>query len=228
MSDIGMVYPRSVTEGFQTGEMTVIGKAMIIWHYCGFAHILSSCDADSLDQIYDIMTKGDRRMVLFTDSADIVKYLKGKGAKASTRIFYEYGGDTPDPDSLLPEGFAFREMDSELIDRLEGRIVPSFSWDDKEKFLASGKGFCVMHGDTPASWAFSAAVCSTQTDIGVETAPDWQKRGLAVAAAVKMAEYVKSQGKTPVWACNEENIASARTAEKAGFIKAAECTILTK
>jgi RimJ/RimL family protein N-acetyltransferase len=38
-----------------------------------------------------------------------------------------------------------------------------------------------------------------------------------------MAAYVLSIGKKPVWACHSGNIASQKTAERAGFVKVREC-----
>lgn len=44
--------------------------------------------------------------------------------------------------------------------------------------------------------------------------------------AKKMIQYTMEQAKEPVWACHCENTASAKMAEKLGFIKVAECTII--
>lgn len=223
-NNIGLVYPMSVAEGVQTGEITVVGKAMLIRHYCGFAHIMSRCDDRSLEDIFELMSKEHFR--LFSDDKETIEFLKSKGAEAADRYFYEYQSDTA-PEISLPEGFSFCEIDKNNIGRLNGRIVPSFSWDDEDKFLANGRGYCIMDGDTPVSWAFSAAVSSKEIDIGVETAEAYRGKGLAALAAKKMIEYVLSQGKKPVWACHASNIGSQRTAEKAGFTKTAECTVLT-
>ena len=119
-----------------------------------------------------------------------------------------------------------KPIDASILPRLDGRIKPSFSWDSDEQFLKNGAGFCAMQGETPAAWAFSAAVSDTQIDIGVETLESYRGKGLAAAVAGKMAEYVLSIGKKPVWACHSENIASRNTAEKIGFDKVGECSTI--
>jgi len=94
-------------------------------------------------------------------------------------------------------------------------------------FLERGKGFCAVRGGDIAAWAFSAAVSDRQIDIGVETRPDHRRLGLA-AAAEKMAQYALEQGKAPVWACRCGNLASGKLAEKLGFFKISECSVLKK
>ena len=89
-----------------------------------------------------------------------------------------------------------------------------------------GKGYCIMHGEEIAAWAFSAAVSSEEIDIGIETVESHRQKGLAVIIAAKMVEYTISQGKNPVWACYYKNMASQRIAEKLGYIKTGECNII--
>ena len=80
-----------------------------------------------------------------------------------------------------------------------------------------------MHGDTPAAWAFSAAVSDDEIDIGVETLERFRGKGLAAAAASEMIRFSLAAGKKPVWACHAGNIASRKTAEKIGLVKTGEC-----
>ena len=115
------------------------------------------------------------------------------------------------------------ETDDVLFDRCKGRIVPLFSWEDKQSFLQRGKGFCVTDGDRVAACAFSSAVSGREIDIGVETAEGYRKRGLAYTAARAMIVYILKENKRPVWACSSENEGSRRLAESLGFVKTAEC-----
>jgi predicted GNAT family acetyltransferase len=118
-------------------------------------------------------------------------------------------------------------MDRDIISRLNGRITPAFSWDDTERFLKYGKGFCVMCDGEPVSWAFTAAVSSTEEDIGTETVESHRRKGLAAAAAAKTAEYIIAGGKAPVWACHCGNAGSQKTAAKIGFVKDTGCTVIS-
>lgn len=76
------------------------------------------------------------------------------------------------------------------------------------------------------SWAFSAAVSTKEIDIGIETNSQYQQRGLGFIVARKMIQYVISQGKKPVWACHYKNAASEKMAEKLGFNKKTECSVI--
>ncbi len=109
------------------------------------------------------------------------------------------------------------EIDEELLSRIEGRVVPLNFWSSSEEFLTKGKGYCLTKNDEVAAVAFSAAVSSRQIDIGIETKESHRRKGLAVIVAKKMAEYVLSIGKEPVWDCDAANAGSRATAERAGF-----------
>ena len=227
MDNIGLVYPRSVKEGIQTGDVIGFDSGSLIWHYCGFAHIMGNVSEKELGEIYRLMAKGSRRLVLFTENDDVISFFKNLGCKADQRYFYCHSGVLPDPASLLPDGYSFAEMDRDIISRLNGRITPAFSWDDTERFLKYGKGFCVMCDGEPVSWAFTAAVSSTEEDIGTETVESHRRKGLAAAAAAKTAEYIITGGKAPVWACHCGNAGSQKTAAKIGFVKDTECTVIS-
>ena len=95
--------------------------------------------------------------------------------------------------------------------------MPLNFWSSAEEFLTKGKGYCLIRNDEVATVAFSAAVSSRQIDIGIETKEVYRRKGLAVIAAKKMAEYVLSIGKEPVWDCDAANAGSRATAEKVGF-----------
>ena len=119
-----------------------------------------------------------------------------------------------------------KEINSELLSEIHGGIVPSLFWESSENFLKKGKGYCILDGGNVAAWAFSAAVSSSEIDIGVETSENYRGRGLAASAAKMMIKYAFDVGKSPVWACHCNNAASKRLAEKIGFAKTSECLII--
>lgn len=88
---------------------------------------------------------------------------------------------------------------------------------------ANTRRFLLM---TRTSWAFSAAVSSKEIDIGIETSSKYRQQGLGIIVAKRMIQYVFEQGKKPVWACHYKNVASEKMAEKLGFIKVSECSII--
>jgi RimJ/RimL family protein N-acetyltransferase len=121
---------------------------------------------------------------------------------------------------------AREKIAGQLLRSVKGRITPAFSWQSPETFQQNGMGFCAVCGDIPAGWAFSAAVSDNEIDIGVETAAEHRRNGLAEACASAMIQEILRRGKTPVWACAGQNAASAALACKLGFVPAGKCTVI--
>ena len=221
----GAVYPLSVVQDFQQGSITELDKSVLVWHFCGFAFLLGEPSDKDINSIFAMMqqAKADgKRLVLFSEKQSVTEAFSKLGAVIEKRYFYQFAQQKAN-EVVLPDGFAVKPIVSQILPLLGGRIKPSFSWDSDESFLGNGVGFCAMHGQIPAAWAFSAAVSDDEIDIGVETAEQYRGKGLASAVVNKTVQYVLSTGKKPVWACHSENTASQKTAEKTGFVKTGEC-----
>lgn len=225
----GRVYPLSLAEGFQHGDIYCdeSDRASLFWHYCGFAFVSGEYDEAFLEAVYAFMKKrfeeNERRIVLFADNERVDNFFRTKkNTVIEQRCFFEYQSKVCDMPKL-PEGVRICEIDEQLMSRIKGRIVPGFSWSSSEEFLANGKGFCAVCGDEVAAWAFSAAVSSTQIDIGIETSEQFRKKGLAFLCAKAMICYALAEKKQAVWACHYQNHASERLALKLGFTKVSSC-----
>ncbi len=232
-SSCGAVYPYSIAEGFQSGDIFSDSSSVLFWHYSGFAFIYGNPDERFLKDISALLLndKSDnpRRFILFTADSYVESYFrKSENVDVGRRIFFEYGRNEPSFDFALPAGYDLRELDDELLGKLNGSVTPFFSWDNPTDFLNIGKGFCAVDRNNAASWAFAAAISSKEIDIGIETALEYQHLGLAAAVAEKMMEYCFEQQKRPVWACRADNIASKKLAEKLGFVKTSECWTIGK
>ena len=66
--------------------------------------------------------------------------------------------------------FQIEQINAGNISKIEGRIIPSFSWESPEQFLEEGFGYVALDRGQVCAVAFSAAVSSDEVDIGVETA----------------------------------------------------------
>ena len=222
----GRIYPLSIAEGIQKGDIFTDGNACLFHHTCGFAFTSGNLSNSFLEDIFQLMKVTPRRIVLFSENGPVNSFFRSrKEISAEYRDFYSYSGEA-EKIMPLPEGYRMCRIDEGLIPKIRGRITPAFSWTSVTDFLSHGAGFCVTYGDEPAAWAFSAAVSSEEIDIGVETLPAHQCRGLSIAAAQEMVRYAIQNGKAPVWACHRNNIASARTAAKLGFRKSGECLVI--
>ena len=74
------------------------------------------------------------------------------------------------------------------------------------------------------STAQTAAITESYADIGVATDEQWRGRGFATAAASIVARRIQETGRTPVWSCGEDNLASLRVAQKLGFEEVSRLT----
>lgn len=225
----GAVYPFSIAEDFQQGDVYAGSRSVLFWHCSGFAFLYGEYGEDVLDFASDLLMNADRRFILFTDNEYAENYFrKNKNAVIEKRMFFEYGKDAPPEILKLPDGFELCEINADLLEKIKGGITPNFSWDSMKNFLEKGKGYCIVKGNTAAAWAFSAAVSTKEIDIGIETNSEYRRLGLAEIAAKKMLNYCFEQNKRPVWACHSENTASRKLAEKLGFVQTAECLTVKK
>ena len=224
----GTVYPLSIAEKRQSGDIFSDNSSALFWHYSGFAFIYGGLDEPFLDKVYDCFLsnkqKLSRRSILFVNDEKIKDHFLSKdGINIGKRYFYEYRKASA-PDSIgPPENMKLCEISSELFDKVQGKVTPMFSWCSKNEFLKHGKGYCISDGENAAAWAFSAAISSEEIDIGIETKSEYRHSGLGKITAIRMLQYCFQQNKRPVWACDSNNTASQKLAEKIGFEKTAEC-----
>ena len=226
------VYPLSIVEGMQDGEIIPDDenniKAVLFWHYSGFAYL--SCDADEsfLQKIYEdyYLKENERRFILITNDPKVIQFFSDKDDLVfDKRAEYSFS-------SLQQKEFKcdyrIERIDESNYERIQGRIIPTFSWIGKEQFLKNGFGYVALDGDNVIAIAFSAAVSSEEVDIGVETDENYRYKGLAKALADKMCREVLNIGKKPVWAHAVSNEGSKHTALAVGFVEDRINTVIRK
>lgn len=219
------VYPLSVAEGIQSGEIYTSEHAVLFLHQCGFAYISGQPDSAFLSDTEERMRTAaaqQQRFLLISEDPGVCAFFAEKpGIRITKRIYYE--AEQAPPVFPLPDGFTIRRTDAELLAKLSGRIIPSWSWQSDEQFLANGIGFCIMHGNEIAASAFSATVTAEYIDIGAETMPDYRRKGLAKIAAAAVMQEVLALEKKPCWAHHAANLGSLKTAEALGFLPVRIC-----
>ena len=221
------VYPMSIVEGNQKGDIFVGGDAVLLWHYCGFGYIVGNVSEEFLDALYEDFFEAElkRRLFLIADQDEVIRFFSDKSdIQIEKRVEYRYDS-LPE---LCKPNLPIEKISADNIAQIHGRIIPSFSWDSNEAFLERGLGYVAVDGEKIAAVAFSGAVSSEEIDIGVETDPDYRNRGLAASVAAKMCGAIIALGKKPVWGRSAQNIASGKTAEKVGFIEDREVTVIRK
>ena len=226
------VYPCSIAEGFQSGDIYVNDgddpEAALFWHYCGFGYITGKASEEFLSDVYEEMISvRDRRLVLITADDDVISFFCDKDVLMDSRAEYTY---LPKENSgaIAETGFQIEQIDAGNISKISGRIIPSFSWESPEQFLEEGFGYVALDRGQVCAVAFSAAVSSDEVDIGVETAEDHRRMGLAAMLAGRMCRHITGLGKKPVWAHSTSNEGSMNTALKCGFVQERINTVIRK
>jgi len=228
-----IVYPCSIAEGFQSGDIYVNDGANVesvfFWHYCGFGYISGRASEKFMRDIYSemIAVHNGRRLVLITSDDDVKAFFRDKDVRMDSRAEYSY---LHPGNPLATERNAFRieRIDAENISKIEGRIIPSFSWESSDRFLKDGFGYIALDQGRVCAVAFSAAVSSDEVDIGVETHEDYRRKGLAAILVNRMCEHITEIGKRPVWAHAISNKGSMNTALKCGFVQERINTVIQK
>lgn len=229
------VYPLSIAEGYQKGDIIADKEddvsCVMFWHYCGFAYLSGKVSESFLNRICEdhFRKETKRRFVLITDNEMVKQYFSQKeGLVMDQRKEYRFRDDVTFSEEEFRTDLRIEKIDASNIDRIQGRIIPAFSWDSDEAFLKNGFGYVAMDGEKFAAVAFSAAVSSEEADIGVETCEAYRKRGLAKILARHMIREILACGKTPVWAHAAANKASMNTALGVGFMEIHCNTIIRK
>jgi GNAT superfamily N-acetyltransferase len=149
--------------------------------------------------------------------------------KQARRDYYQRRVLEAERPAALPAGFTLRAADATLLaephlaglDELRAEMCSER--ESVAAFLAESFGVCALQGDTLAGWCLSEYNLDDRCEVGIATAPPFQRQGLATALAQAFLAAAFAQGIRQVgWHCWASNTASAATALRAGFTLAAE------
>lgn len=123
----------------------------------------------------------------------------------------------------VPAGYAVRRVDAALLS--EGLkntedVIDGITgeWSSVERFVEDGFGFCLVAGDTIASWSLTDFVHGDRCEIGIDTDRGHRRRGLGTLAATATAAHALERGLRHVgWHCWANNLGSLGVARNVGF-----------
>ena len=236
------IYIYSMLENRQKGRVFVDNvndiQNVIFWHYCGFAYVAGNGENEAFNHMLGRLIQGDyeanqSRFILAVAEENWKEVLRqlSKSNTIYERTRYQFKFNTQKfmiEDWKVPEGYELKEIDKDIINKLQGRIIPSFSWESAETFLQKGKGMCLIHNGEIACNAFSAAIGNGQMDIGIETNPNYRGKGLGKIIAAQMVDYALRNGFEPIWGCDSENLGSSSIAQSVGYEKIGEHSMYMK
>ncbi|TFE02221.1 GNAT family N-acetyltransferase [Jeotgalibacillus salarius] len=122
-----------------------------------------------------------------------------------------------------PEGFRIVPLEKGLVQasdfsrRLIREKIDLF-WSSEQDFFENGIGLCVMKDKEVATICMTGFRAGNVHVMDIETYKSFKKRGLGTAAAKAFVKTCHAEDGVPYWDCAADNVASVRTAEKAGFL----------
>ena len=140
-----------------------------------------------------------------------------------TRQYYEMTDFATQPDLRLPDGFSMQLITPEFLSSgMEGldavREEMCSERATVEDFLARSFGLCPVHEHEIAGWCMSEYNVGNRCEIGIATAPNRQRQGIATLTTRFFLAEAHRRGYTRVgWDCWTRNVPSVATARKAGF-----------
>lgn len=137
--------------------------------------------------------------------------------------YYAYKQSNADWRVMQPDDMQVREVNAALLaepwqnlDFLTDEMLSERP--NVEAFLAKSFGVCLTRGDEILGWCLSEYNTHHRCEVGIAVRPDARKRGLATMLALAFVETAQARGVARVgWHCDARNIASGKTALKAGF-----------
>lgn len=126
---------------------------------------------------------------------------------------------------MLPTGYTVHRIDRALLENKNiscpHHLYPHWitsNWGSLENFSKHGFGTCIIHRNRIVSYSLCDCCHGDECEIGIQTLPEYRKRGFATVTAAANAEYALSHGYSTVgWHTHDYNLGSQRTAERVGF-----------
>jgi RimJ/RimL family protein N-acetyltransferase len=127
--------------------------------------------------------------------------------------------------SLIPGGFNLWQVDQTLLEQSHLEDLAELKHElcserpSVEDFLGKSFGFCLVRDNQQIiSWCLSEYNSASRCEVGIETQPDYQRRGFATITASALVEHAFRNGITQVgWHCYSSNLPSGAAARKVGF-----------
>ncbi|MFS0556125.1 GNAT family N-acetyltransferase [Brevibacillus sp. 179-C9.3 HS] len=154
--------------------------------------------------------------------------MKNSSLEVNTQFVYRSSLDQgEDPSLIIPASFYSIELGESFL-RGRDTVVPSTPdfvidylheyWHSIDEYLENGYGYAALTSDHEvASICVSTAVYQSIHAIGVETLEPYRQKGLSSVLTHQLRNRLHQEGITVWWDCMDSNIASQKTAKKAGL-----------
>jgi GNAT superfamily N-acetyltransferase len=173
-----------------------------------------------------VETKGSDIFVIYlAPGANSDRFIEPVGFQAvyRTRNYYEVNAAKRDWVAEPPEGYTLHNLNRGLLSmglRNTGRVIDEMRSERPtvEEFMEKSFGFSAVAGGEIACWCMSEYNTSARFEIGIETAEEHKRKGLATQTAKATIGYGVTRGyKLVGWHCWTDNVGSNELARALGF-----------
>lgn len=181
----------------------------------------------------EVFVGSDSRMVLAVTPDDwtskLPELIPTHEADPLPRTLYLCRDVALDWRAALPDGYHVRRLDRALLDdpaitfseAVESWVPTGAGWGGTDRFLREGVCFVVVHENQVVSRCMADCKAGERIDVGIITDPAHRRKGLAACVTAATVEYCLDHGFREVgWHCEDDNVGSWKTAERAGFRRA--------
>jgi RimJ/RimL family protein N-acetyltransferase len=129
-------------------------------------------------------------------------------------------------DGGLADGFEIRDIDKELVQKIDSREDIENYCGSLENFLAHGFGICLMQNGEIVSEAYAPFVTDRNAELSTFTSETQRGHGYATKTCARFIQTCRERGLEPYWSCDADNLPSVSIARKLGFKNEREYEIL--
>jgi GNAT superfamily N-acetyltransferase len=177
--------------------------------------------------LHERLTHFKVRALPASDEAALAMLFEGVALSEISVVFYSFTRAQP-PAPPTPEGVQLTPIDRALLtcadlENLEPvRAEIRWMWPSEQRFYERGLGAAALAGRRVICWCTAEYVSAARCGVGIETEPQYTRRGVATATAAYFVQLCRRRGLTPYWESRSSNLPSIRVAENVGFERLAE------
>ncbi len=139
------------------------------------------------------------------------RYYRFRGQQGRVEIQPEPGREMRRVDADL-----FAESGLENVEQIKD--FAQGTWTCLQAYLDHGLGMCLIQDGEIISWCTTDCVIGQRCEVGIRTLAPYRRQGLGTLVALATVDACLARGLTEIgWHCWSQNLASAATAERAGF-----------
>jgi len=121
------------------------------------------------------------------------------------------------PAWYVPETVAVSmEIEPVVID--DGELLSATFGGSVQSWVESAPCLAIVERGQPVSACFSARTSARASEAGVETLPEFRRRGYASAVTAAWAQQVRTVGRIPLYSTSWDNLASQHVARRLGLV----------